>query len=204
MKIVLASSNKGKIKEFQEICASHQIELISQSDVGVSDADETGLSFIENAIIKARHASRITGLPAIADDSGLAVDILQGAPGIYSARYAGSAANSTDNILKLLQEMAHVETDQRTATFHCVIAFVMHANDPTPLVCEGRWQGRILEMPIGTSGFGYDPVFYIPALQKTAAELSAEQKNKISHRGIALTTFINRLPEKLNDASTLG
>lgn len=204
MKVVLASSNKGKINEFREILSSFDIELIPQTTLGVSDADETGLSFIENAILKARHASRVTGLPAIADDSGLAVAALGGAPGIYSARYAGSPANSSSNIAKLLGDLAHIPDDQRQACFHCVIAFVSNDNDPTPLICEGKWQGSILRAPTGTNGFGYDPVFYVADKHASAAELPPELKHSLSHRGMALRQFVSRLPEKLRDDGTLS
>ncbi len=204
MKVVLASSNQGKINELKELLKSLPITLIPQSELGVQDADETGLSFIENALLKARHASHATGLPAIADDSGLAVAALSGAPGIYSARYAGKQANSTDNIAKLLQALAHTPDKQRLASFHCVIAFVSSDNDPVPLVCEGVWHGSILQIPRGTTGFGYDPVFYVASENKSAAELTPETKNKLSHRGMALRSLIRRLPEKLCHAGIIS
>lgn len=197
MKVVLASSNLGKIKEFKELLANFHIDLIPQTELGVGDIEETGLSFIENALIKARHAARVTGLPAIADDSGLAVTALNGAPGIYSARYAGEYANAKNNIDKLLKEMQDVPDVKRQANFHCILVFMSHEKDPTPLVCDGKWSGNILRAPQGVNGFGYDPVFYVPSEKMTAAELPADIKNKISHRGIALQSLLKLLPDKL-------
>jgi XTP/dITP diphosphohydrolase len=199
MKIVLASSNKGKIKEFQELLNPFQLEVIPQADLGVEDIPETGLSFIENAIIKARHAAQVTGLPALADDSGLAVDALQGAPGIYSARYAGEHANSKNNIEKLLKEMHGIPDEKRSAHFHCVLVFMSHALDPRPLVCDGKWSGKILHAPQGEQGFGYDPIFYLPLEKASAAQLSAELKNKISHRGQAMQALLKVLLKRLSD-----
>lgn len=196
MKVVLASSNQGKIKEFRQLLDKLHIEIIPQSELNVSDADETGLSFVENAIIKARHAAQITGLPAIADDSGLSVNALQGAPGIYSARYAGKNAQSTDNIKKLLAALHDVPDEKRDASFHCVLVFIAHADDPTPLIAHGKWQGKILHTPMGDAGFGYDPIFYSPAEKKSAAELAPDIKNKISHRGQAMQTLLKLLAEK--------
>lgn len=197
MKVVLASSNAGKIKEFKEILKNFHIDIIPQSDLGVSDIEETGLSFIENAIIKARHAAKVTGLPAIADDSGLAVDALNGAPGIYSARYAGANAGSKNNIAKLLDDMHDVPDNKRSASFHCVLAFMSHELDPTPLICDGKWSGQILREPKGENGFGYDPVFYVPSEKMTAAELPAILKNQISHRGMAIQLLLKMLPDKI-------
>jgi XTP/dITP diphosphohydrolase len=197
MKIVLASNNKGKVREFQEILQDLNIELIPQSALDIPDVEETGLTFIENAILKARHAAKLSGLPAIADDSGLAVKALHGAPGIYSARYAGLPSNSNQNIQKLLHEMQSIPKDQRQAQFHCVLAFLSHADDPTPLITDGIWRGTILAAPRGEGGFGYDPIFFLENENKTAAELPAPVKNKISHRGIALQSFIKLMPEKL-------
>lgn len=197
MKIVLASSNAGKIKELRARLLPLNIELIPQSALGVDDAEETGVTFVENALLKARHAAEKTGLPAIADDSGLVVPALQGAPGIYSARYAGKQAESKDNIAKLLHELAQVPEEKRQAYFFCCLTFLLHANDPTPLICTGKWHGKILHETRGTQGFGYDPVFYLPDQQKTAAELPLEIKNTLSHRAIALNTLLNVLPEKL-------
>ena len=197
MKIVLASSNPGKIRELQEMLQALPIEIVPQSALGVSDADETGLSFIENAIIKARHAADITGLPAIADDAGIAVAALDGAPGIYSARYAGTKASSAENIQKLLTALENVPDGQRQACFYCVLAFVNHAKDPTPLICEGVWHGTILREPSGQGGFGYDPIFYVPSEGKSAAELTTAVKNRISHRGLALQSLLQKIPGKL-------
>jgi XTP/dITP diphosphohydrolase len=199
VKMVIASGNAGKIRELNARLAELKVVLIPQGELGVSDIEETGLSFIENAILKARHASSVTGLPALADDSGLVVDALQGAPGIHTARYAGPHANNVDNIRKLLTALRDVPENQRGAEFHCVLAFVSHAKDPAPLVCEGKWQGRILTSPTGQDGFGYDPIFYVPSEKKSAAELSIAIKNKISHRGIALQSLIAQLPDKLHE-----
>lgn len=190
-KIVLASGNKGKLAELQNALDGFNVELIPQSEFNVSDADETGLSFIENAILKARHASLATGLPALADDSGLEVDALQGAPGIYSARYSimdGEAGPATDekNNQKLLNALKDTPSEKRTARFHCVLAFVRHAKDPNPLICQGAWEGTIQNELDGQGGFGYDPLFFIKELNCTSAQLSKEEKNKISHRGKAI------------------
>jgi XTP/dITP diphosphohydrolase len=161
-------------------------ELHAQSEFGVSDADETGLSFVENAILKARHAARATQLPALGDDSGICVDALNGAPGLYSARYAGTHGDSEANIDKLLGELEGLDAARRTARFVCVVALVRHANDPLPLIAEGTWEGRVLEARRGAHGFGYDPVFFSPAHGCTAAELDASIKNRDSHRALAL------------------
>lgn len=193
MRIVLASNNKGKIHEFHELLQHFQIDVVPQAELGVEEIEETGLTFIENALIKARHAAKITGLPAIADDSGLAVNALQGAPGIYSARYAGEACDPKENIKKLLTEMRDVPDNERHASFHCVLAFMWHATDPTPIVCDGIWQGKILHAVTGDDGFGYDPIFYVPSEQKSAAQLSSAVKNSISHRGMALQLLLQQL-----------
>lgn len=197
MKVVLASSNAGKIKEFAELLRPVQIELVTQSELGVQDIEETGLSFVENAILKARHAAKITGLPALADDSGLAVDILQGAPGIYSARYAGVNATSSNNIAKLLTALQDVPEQKRSASFHCLLVFMTHDLDPTPIICDGKWSGMILREERGSHGFGYDPVFYIPSEKMTAAELPPAVKNKISHRGKAMQCLLKMLSQKV-------
>lgn len=185
-KIVLATSNTGKVAELSAMLAPWQCEVIPQSQFAIVDADETGLTFIENAIIKARHAAALTGLPAIADDSGLAVDALGGAPGIYSARFAGPSANDQQNIALLLQQLAEVPKAQRQAQFHCVLVFLRHANDPTPLISHGIWHGEIATAPVGEHGFGYDPVFWLPKLAMTAAQLTKSEKQQLSHRGQAL------------------
>lgn len=184
--IVLASGNKGKIKELDALLAPMGWHVRAQSEWDFVEAEETGLSFVENAIIKARHACAQTGLPALADDSGLAVDALQGAPGIYSARYAGAQASDSDNVAKLLEAMAEVPEHARSARFICALVFMQHANDPTPIICQGQWEGQILTAPQGNGGFGYDPVFFSPEKQCSAAELSAEDKQMLSHRGKAL------------------
>lgn len=195
MKIILASHNQGKIQEFQALLKDLQLELIPQAEKNVVDIEETALTFVENALLKARHACQQTGLPVIADDSGLVVPALNGAPGIYSARYAGKNSTAAKNIDKLLLEMKHLHNQDRAATFHCVLVYMTHAKDPTPLICQGTWQGTILETPRGDNGFGYDPVFYDPRQQCSAAELPAEIKNKISHRGQALTLLLQGLTQ---------
>ena len=189
--VVLASGNRGKLRELSDLLNGLGITLRSQADFDVVEAEENGLSFIENAILKARNAARQTGFPALADDSGLCVDALGGAPGIYSARYAGANAQDADNNTKLLETLK--EHSNRGAHFHCALAFVRHADDPAPLVCEGQWQGEILSAPRGDNGFGYDPLFYVASLACCSAELSKEQKNKISHRALALQQLLPRL-----------
>ncbi len=185
-KIVLASGNKGKLKEFNHILNDLQVEVVPQSSFEVIDAEETGLSFVENAILKARHAAKATGLPALADDSGLEVDALAGAPGIYSARFSGDGATDQKNNALLLEKLSGLTPEQRTARFRCVLVFMRSASDPTPLICQGTWEGTILEQPCGENGFGYDPLFWIPELSKASAQLPPEQKNKLSHRGQAV------------------
>lgn len=182
--IILATSNSGKIRELSELLTP--IHCISQSTLGISSADETGLSFIENAILKARHASSIAKKPALADDSGLVVPALNGDPGIFSARYAGIEASDAENIQFLLKNMAHLHQEQRQAYFYCAIALVQHANDPTPVISTGMFHGIIHDRTSGSGGFGYDPVFYIKEYQCTAADLPATIKNTISHRAKAL------------------
>jgi XTP/dITP diphosphohydrolase len=188
--IVLASGNQGKLREFTQLLAPLSIEILPQSELGVSEAAETGLSFIENAIIKARNACAQTGLPAIADDSGIEVDVLHGAPGIYSARYAGEQATDSDNIEALLKALNGVPASERNARFQCVVVYMRHAKDPTPLICQGTWHGQILSEAAGDGGFGYDPVFFVPETDCSAAELSSQQKHAISHRGQAMRCFI--------------
>jgi XTP/dITP diphosphohydrolase len=185
LKLVLASSNGGKLAELRELLGAG-FDLHVQSEFGVADADETGLSFVENAILKARHAAAATGLPALGDDSGLCVDALHGAPGLYSARYAGTHGNDEANIDKLLRELNGIDDARRDARFVCVLALVRHADDPQPLIAEGSWHGRILPARRGNNGFGYDPVFFSPAHGCAAAELPAAVKNRDSHRGQAL------------------
>ncbi|MDM8561421.1 RdgB/HAM1 family non-canonical purine NTP pyrophosphatase [Candidatus Parabeggiatoa sp. HSG14] len=184
--IVLASSNQGKLREFAQILAAFDFEVIPQSQLNVPDVPETGLSFVENALIKARNAAQHTSLPAMSDDSGIEVDALQGAPGIYSARFAGEKASDADNNKLLLEKLKDIPDEQRTARYHCVIVYMHHANDPMPLICQGTWEGRILHEPRGEHGFGYDPFFYVPTHQCASAELPPEVKNQLSHRGQAL------------------
>ncbi|PKM10099.1 MAG: non-canonical purine NTP pyrophosphatase, RdgB/HAM1 family [Gammaproteobacteria bacterium HGW-Gammaproteobacteria-10] len=186
--IVLASGNAGKIKEIQAIMAAHTI--VPQAQFNVPEADETGATFIENAILKARNAALHTGLPAIADDSGLVVDALGGEPGVISARYAGPAATAADNVAKLLAELKGVPAAQRSARFICVIVLMEHALDPCPKIAQGVWEGRILEQPTGANGFGYDPVFWVPEYDCSSAQLSAQTKNSLSHRGGALRALL--------------
>ncbi|MFS2221001.1 XTP/dITP diphosphatase [Pantoea sp. B65] len=192
-KVVLATGNPGKVRELADLLAAFGLDIVAQTDLGVESAEETGLTFIENAILKARHAAQITGLPAIADDSGLAVDALGGAPGIYSARYAGEDASDRQNLEKLLVALQDVPDDRRQAQFHCVLVYLRHAADPTPLVFHGSWQGVITRAAVGSGGFGYDPIFRIPALGKTAAELSKDEKRAVSHRGKALTLLLDAM-----------
>jgi XTP/dITP diphosphohydrolase len=190
-KIVLASGNKGKLREFAEMFAPFNIDVLPQSDFNVPEAEETGLTFIENAIIKARNAALHTGLPAIADDSGIEVDYLLGAPGIYSARYSGEHATDESNLEALLQALDGVPDNERAARYQCVLVLMRHSKDPSPLIAQADWQGRILTAPTGNGGFGYDPIFWVPETECSAAELSSEQKHAISHRGKALKHFMN-------------
>jgi len=191
--VVLASSNPGKLAEMQAILATSGLRVRPQSDFAVPEAAETGLTFVENALIKARNASSATGLPALADDSGLCVDALHGAPGVYSARYAGEGAGDADNTAKLLAAMANVPDAERAARFQCVIVLMRYADDPTPEVCTGTWEGTVQREESGTNGFGYDPVFHVPTHGCSAAELDGETKNRISHRGRALAALKERL-----------
>lgn len=193
MKLVVATENKDKLREIEGYFSSLPITLIPQSAFKVPKKEETGLSFVENAILKARHAAKYSDLPSMADDSGLAVDALGGSPGIYSARYAGDDARAEDNIKKLLSAIATLTGEDRRARFHCAIAFVRHYNDPIPIICQAQWEGRILEKPQGNQGFGYDPVFFLPNLNCSAAELDPKHKNEISHRAKALHEFTEKL-----------
>lgn len=192
-KVVLATGNAGKVRELASLLRDFGLDIVAQTELGVESAEETGLTFIENAILKARHAAAITGLPAIADDSGLAVDALGGAPGIYSARYAGVDASDRQNLEKLLMALNDVPDGQRQAQFHCVLVYLRHADDPTPLVFHGVWPGEITRVPAGEGGFGYDPIFYVPSEGKTAAELTREEKSAISHRGQALKQLLEAM-----------
>ncbi len=191
-RVVLASGNQGKLVELQDMLAIKEVELVPQAELGVGDVPETGLSFVENALIKARHACEQTGLPSIADDSGIEVDALNGEPGIYSARYAGKQGAEADqaNNDKLLAALEQVAEADRTARFQCVIVFLRHAKDPMPLICQGTWEGRILFNEQGENGFGYDPLFYVPTHDCASAELPADVKNSLSHRGQALRSLL--------------
>jgi XTP/dITP diphosphohydrolase len=192
-KIVLASNNKGKVREIGQLLAGLDMQVVPQSEYAVVDIEETGLSFVENAILKARNAAQHTGLPAIGDDSGLEVDALNGAPGIYSARYSGVGASDSDNLQKLLRELNSLGDVPRSARFQCLLVYVRHALDPTPLICQGTWEGVIVDTPQGDNGFGYDPIFYVPTDNCTAAQLPAERKNMLSHRGQALACLLDKL-----------
>jgi XTP/dITP diphosphohydrolase len=188
--IVLASNNPGKVREIGQMLADLDLEVLPQSAFNIEEVEETGLSFVENAILKARHAAAKSDLPAIADDSGLEVDALNGAPGIYSARYAGAGATDTQNLQKLLAELEKVPHEQRTARFQCLLVYMRHAQDPTPRIYQGTWEGRITFEPRGERGFGYDPVFFVPSHNCTSAELAPEVKNALSHRGQALRQLV--------------
>ena len=193
MKLVLASGNAGKLAELRDLLGDLDVALHAQSEFGVADAEETGLTFVENAILKARHAARATGLPALGDDSGICVDALDGAPGLYSARYAGTHGDNAANNAKLLDALRDVPEARRGARFVCVLALLRHAEDPQPLIAEGVWEGRILDAPRGSGGFGYDPVFFDTARGIGAAELDSAIKNRVSHRGRALAILRERL-----------
>ncbi|WP_166262333.1 RdgB/HAM1 family non-canonical purine NTP pyrophosphatase [Marinobacter salicampi] len=193
--LVIASNNPGKLQEFADLLGPLGISPIAQSELGVTEAEEPAVTFVENAILKARHAAASTGLAAMADDSGLAVDALGGLPGVRSARYAGPGASDQDNMEALLEAMAKVPLGQRQAQYHCVLVYLRHAEDPTPIICHGRWPGEILFEPLGTGGFGYDPVFWLPALQASAAQLSRADKGRLSHRGKALQSLMAQLTE---------
>lgn len=192
-KLVLASGNPGKLKELAHMLEPLHIEVLSQADFDVQPVEETGLTFVENALLKAREAARVSGLPALGDDSGLVVDALDGRPGIYSARYAGKDASDADNNQKLLRELADLPMDRRTAHFHCCLVLLRHESDPVPIIAEGSWHGHILEAPRGDGGFGYDPLFHDREIGATAAELPMEEKARVSHRGAALAALIDRL-----------
>jgi XTP/dITP diphosphohydrolase len=193
MKIVFASSNAGKILELETLLHVSNVQLIPQASLNVSDIPEIGLTFIENALLKARHASQQTGLPAIADDSGLVVPALLGAPGIYSARYAGEPSNAKNNIKKLLQDLDSYPDEKCTAYFYCVLVFLKYPTDPTPILGEGTWNGIVMRQSLGDHGFGYDPIFFDPQEKQSAAQLSLTKKNQISHRGKALRCLIDKL-----------
>lgn len=201
MRIVLASDNQGKLNEFQQLLSAYDIDVCPQADFAVQASEETGLTFIENALIKARHASKVSGLPALADDSGLAIDALGGAPGIYSSRYClldnaqhqEQQPTDQNNIDKVLEKMISLPDSQRMARFHCVLVYMTHPEDPTPVVCHGQWQGSISQVQKGSGGFGYDPIFWVSECRCTAAELTKEQKNARSHRGNALKLLLSQI-----------
>ena len=192
-RIVLASNNPGKVREVSQLLAPLKLDVVAQAELGVAEIEETGLTFVENAILKARNTASHTGLAAIADDSGLEVDALGGAPGIHSARYAGVNGNDQANIARLLRELEDVPEAQRTARFQCLMVYLRHAADPTPIICQGTWEGRVLLAPRGERGFGYDPVFFVPTHNCSAAELPPDIKNQLSHRGQALRKLLQAL-----------
>lgn len=194
-KVVLATGNKKKVEELNALLADLNYAVVPQSEFNVESVPETGTTFVENAIIKARHAARVTGLPAIADDSGIEVDALLGRPGVYSARYAGEDASDQDNLEKLLEEMNGVPPVLRTARYWCVLVYMRHADDPTPIICQASWEGSLATEPSGENGFGYDPIFNVPDLDCTAAELEPATKNRLSHRGKALAQLAKALHE---------
>lgn len=196
-RLVVASSNCGKLTEIREVLGDLAIELVPQRDLGIEDADETASTFIENALLKARQAARRSGLPALGDDSGICVDALGGGPGLYSARYAGAHGDAAANIARLLAALHGVPDERRGAHFYCVLVLLTHADDPSPLIAEARWHGRILQVPRGSRGFGYDPVFFDPLLGAGAAELDAPVKNRVSHRGQALARLRELLQERV-------
>lgn len=193
MRVVVATGNAGKLAELRDLLGDCGLDLVAQGDLGIADAEETGATFVENALLKARHAARASGLPAIADDSGLLVDALDGAPGLHTARYAGPNATSGDNIARLLDALRGVPDERRGARFHACVVFLRRADDPLPLIAEGEWRGRILQAPQGAGGFGYDPVFLDPAHGCSAAQLETALKNRIGHRGRAIDVLRERL-----------
>jgi len=193
MRIVLATNNSGKIRELQALLVPLDMEVVPKSQFTGEDVAETGSTFVENALIKARHAARVSGLPSIADDSGIEVDALNGGPGIYSARYAGENASDADNLYKMLDAMKAVPDHLRTARYRCALVYFSGADDPQPLCCEAAWEGRIARSPMGTGGFGYDPIFWLPDYQQTSAQISSELKNQLSHRAKALQQLVSLL-----------
>jgi XTP/dITP diphosphohydrolase len=195
--VVLASNNAGKLRELEQLLQPADVRLYAQQEFSIASVEETGLTFVENAILKARHAAAGSGLPAIADDSGLEVDALNGAPGIRSARYAGEQADDGANCAKLLEAMNDIPQGHRQARFQCLVVYLRHAEDPTPVICQGTWEGRILTEPRGDKGFGYDPLFWVPGQNRSAAELDAGTKNALSHRGQALSKLVLALTDGL-------
>ena len=196
-KVVLATGNKGKVKELARMLSCLDFEVLPQSEFDVTEVAETGTTFVENAIIKARHAAKQTGLPAIADDSGLAVHSLGGEPGVYSARYSGDQATDRSNITKLLDAMSGIPKEKRQAKFLCVLVFMRHTDDPTPIICQGEWHGEIMTEQQGENGFGYDPIFWVEEQNCSSAQLSPEQKNTLSHRGKALKLLLAQLQRQI-------
>lgn len=192
-RVVLASGNAGKVREINQLLATLELSVIPQTELAVPEAEETGLTFVENAILKARNATRHTALPAIADDSGIEVDALSGAPGVRSARYAGSGASDAENLRQLLNDLKDVPETKRAARFQCVMVYLRDANDPTPIIAQGTWEGRILFTPVGGNGFGYDPVFFVATHNCSSAQLDPEEKNRLSHRGQALRKLLEAL-----------
>ena len=192
-KIVLATGNRGKLREITQMLAGESFEILPQSNFSIPEVPETGTTFVENAIIKARHASKLSGLPAIADDSGIEVDALQGAPGVYSARYAGQNATDQENLDKLLEDLCSIEEPFRTARYQCVMVLMRDANDSMPIICQGTWEGLLIREELGDNGFGYDPIFWLDDKQCTSAQLSPEMKDQLSHRGIALRQLVSVL-----------
>ena len=192
-KLVIASGNKGKLRELSALLEPLDYQVHTQAEFNVPDVPETGTTFVENAIIKARHAAELTGLAAVADDSSIEVDALDGAPGVYSARFSAPDATDEKNNALLIEKLRNVPEEQRTARYRAVIVYMRHAKDPSPIICEGSWEGHIVLEPRGEGGFGYDPYFFVPTHGCTSAELSAEQKNAISHRGQALAELVNKL-----------
>ena len=192
LKVVLATANPGKVREFQRELRAH-FQLLSQADLNINSPEETGLSFVENALLKARHAAAESGMPALADDSGLCVDFLRGAPGIYSARYCGTEGDDPANNARLLQELSEASGKDRSAHFVCVLAYMRHAQDPEPIICQANWHGSILQSPRGEGGFGYDPLFLPQGLNRSSAELEPDEKNRLSHRGQAIQLLLSEL-----------
>jgi XTP/dITP diphosphohydrolase len=195
MQILLATGNPGKVRELSNMLADYGVEVIAQSQFNVPEVPETGTTFVENAIIKARHAAELTGLPAIADDSGIEVEALNGAPGIYSARYAGTDASDEDNLNKLIEAAKALPENKRQARYRCVLVYMRHAKDPSPIICDASWYGSLVTTPAGENGFGYDPIFYVQEDNCTSAELSIERKDQLSHRGKALRELVTQLKE---------
>jgi XTP/dITP diphosphohydrolase len=195
--VVLASSNAGKIKELQDMLADLGVVIVPQQTLSIPDIEETGLCFVENAILKARNAALLSGKPAIADDSGLEVDLLDGQPGIYSARYGGEDATDSSNNQKLLEELGDAPLEKRSARYQCIIVYMRHANDPTPIICQGSWEGHIALESRGDGGFGYDPLFYLQELDCHAAEMNKADKNRISHRGKATAQLLKQLRQRI-------